>query len=109
MFTALISAGSTAALIGLLIGTWKGLYKLRTKDYVGFVQSLGAALIVGIASGWWFSGMDFTMPQQGCFIVFCSFVAEDILTGAATVGSIFAKDPLGFFTRVWSGIKGKDV
>lgn len=95
-----------AAAGGAVVGVLRGVIQRRYGGWLQWLSMLSAAALVAVLVGLATEGT-MTRAQQFATVGASAFVAEDVLIGLSTLASLFGKDPIGTFKKIWDALRGR--
>jgi hypothetical protein len=105
----LLSALLAGGVLGFFVGVARGIIQQKHGSIGGFIRGIVASILVAVLVTWGLAETAMTVTTQGMVTGVCSFIADDILLGLMSLGSLMGRDPLGFFSRVLSAYRGQSV
>lgn len=78
------------------------------KTFGDYVRGVFVAGVVAYLANLAMIDAGITEGMRAVFTGILAFIADDLLVGALKAGSEFRKDPLGWFVRVKSAVRGND-
>lgn len=114
LYTWLVSAidqivlklAAVGAVIGLLVGMMRGIIEQKYGSLREWFGGLAAALLVGMMVHIGLNDADMSNNLKVVITISAAFVADDALRGLRALGAMLGTDPLGFFGRVISALRG---
>lgn len=103
----LLTAMSVSGIIGLAVGVARGIIQQKHGSVGALLRGALASVLVGIVVSWGLSDTSLSVTSKGAITAICAFIADDILLGLLSLGSLVGKDPIGFFTRLSAAYRGQ--
>jgi hypothetical protein len=108
-YQALIASLTTFGLLGLVVGIMRGIIQQKHGSIGAFFRGIVASIFVAVIVSWGLADGALSPTTRATIIGVCSFIADDILLGLMSLGSLMGRDPLGFFSRLLAAYRGQSV
>lgn len=103
----LMGALMVSGVIGLVVGVFRGVIQQKHGGLMALVRGAIASVLVGVIVSWGLADAGLSVTTKGAITAICAFIADDILLGLISLGSLLGKDPLGFFARLLAAYRGQ--
>lgn len=105
----LITVMTVSGAIGLVVGIARGIIQQKHGSIGGFIRGAVASILVAVLVAWGLADTALSVTSKNAITGICSFIADDILLGLLSLGSLIGKDPIGFLSRLASAYRGQTV
>lgn len=95
----LIAVAITGGLIGILVGIASGIIQQKYGTWGRFLRGMLAATVVAILIALALDHTHLATTTKASIVAAVCYVADDVLMGMATLGKLFAGDPVAFIKR----------
>lgn len=108
-YSTLLAYLATGGVLGLFVGIARGIIQQKHGSIGAFFRGVVASIFVAVIVSWGLADTTITNTTQATIIGVCAFIADDILLGLVSLGSLMGRDPLGFFSRLLAAYRGQSI